>query len=354
LSLRAGLRLDYFDARSTIPSDLQNPANAIAGAPESHPVRTSVKIAVSPRLGIAYPITNMAGVHFAYGHSYQYPPIGQMFANSDYTVLANLQAGDELTRYGVFGNPDVDPEKTVQYEFGYKQALNEAFGYEVTAFYKDIRDLLGVEFIETYTQATYARLTTVDFGSVIGLTLALDHRRLGPASLAVDYTWQLAEGNSSDPSETATRAAAQMDPRPRVIPFDWDQRHTLNLSLTLQKPDRYLLSSIVRAGSGQPYTPRVELTGFALEDNSGRKPAGAIVDLRGEWWFGRRAWRSSIFTRIYNVFDSRYFNGPVFDSTGSPFYSRQPVPIGDQLLLEDPTRFYAPRRIEIGFRFGSI
>ena len=102
-------------------------------------------------------------------------------------------------------------------------------------FYKDIRDLLGVEFISTYNGAEYARLTNVDFGNVIGFTLALDHRRIGPLSLALDYTWQQALGNSSDPSETATRAAAGEDPRPRLVPFNWDQRHTFNLTAGLQQ-----------------------------------------------------------------------------------------------------------------------
>ncbi len=78
------------------------------------------------------------------------------------------------------GNPDVKPEMTVQYEFGYKQALSEDLGLDLTVFYKDIRDLLGVEFIETYNGAEYARLTNVDFGDVLGFTVALDQRPSGP------------------------------------------------------------------------------------------------------------------------------------------------------------------------------
>jgi hypothetical protein len=353
LSLRVGARVDYFDARATVPSDLQNPANSIEDVPPSVPVRTSVKIALSPRLGVAYPITDRAGVHFAYGHSYQYPPLGQMFANSDYTVLADLQAQSDITQFGVLGNPDVKPEKTVQYEMGYKQALTDDFGFEMTTFYKDIRDLLGVEFIETYTQAVYSRLTTVDFGSVIGVTAMLDHRRLGPASLAIDYTWQRALGNSSDPNETATRAANRQDPRPRVIPFNWDQTHTFNMTLAITRPERYTVSAILRAASGQPYTPEIQVTGFTLDDNSGRKPSAVSFDVRAERWFGMRQLKSSLYFRVFNVFDSRFFNGMVFPSTGSPFYSRAPVPVSDQITLQDPTRFYAPRRIELGLTFGS-
>ncbi|MEM9665463.1 MAG: TonB-dependent receptor, partial [Bacteroidota bacterium] len=44
LRIRAGLRLEYFDARSTLPSDLANPANSIEGAPPSPPEDTTPKI----------------------------------------------------------------------------------------------------------------------------------------------------------------------------------------------------------------------------------------------------------------------------------------------------------------------
>lgn len=352
LTLRAGLRLDYFDARATLPSDLANPANVIPGAPESVPVSTSVKAAISPRLGIAYPIEDKAAIHFAYGHFYQAPSIGTIFENSNYDVLRNLQAG--TVSYGVLGNPDVKPERTVQYEIGYKQVLTDDFGFDFTVFYKDIRDLLGVEFIDTYTGAQYARLTNVDFGNVFGITLALDHRQLGPVSLAMDYTLLQALGNASDPHETATRAAAGEDPRPRLLPFNWDQRHTVNLTASLAKAGNYSVSTIVKIGSGQPYTPQIESGfGFGLEANSGRKPTGFLVDLRAEKNLAFAAHpqlSTSLFLRVFNLLDTRYFNGPVYASTGSPYYSR--FPVTDRNSLEDPTWFYPPRRIEVGVRMG--
>ena len=353
LTLRAGLRLDYFDARSYLPSDLRNPANAIMGMgiPQSVPQRTSRKVTLAPRLGVAYPITERAGVHFAYGHFYQYPAIGNIFANADYSRLENLQSG--TSRFDVvFGNPDIEPEKSVQYEMGYKQALTLDFGYEITAFYKDIRNLRGVEFIITYNDASYARLANVDFGDVLGVTFALDHRKLGPASLSLDYTWQTGQGNTSDPIETAARADAGEDARPRVSPFNWDQRNTLNLTLAFEQSDRWSASAIVQAATGQPYTPEVE-SGFSggLENNSGRKPVSAVVDLRAERIFRWSRRRASVFGRIFNLFDARFFNGNVYTSTGSPYYSR--FGIRDEATLRDPTWFYPPRRIEIGMTLRS-
>ena len=298
---------------------------------------------------MAYPIEDNAAVHFAYGHFRQFPPIGQMFANADYSVLYNLQAGQIPA---TLGNPDVRPETTVQYEIGYKHAITPDFGADLTIFYKDIRDLLGVEFINTYNDAEYARLTNIDFGDVFGITLALDHRKLGPVSMSLDYTWQQALGNASDPRETQVRASNGEDPRPRLIPFNWDQRHTLNLTATINEPGQYSASAVLKVASGQPYTPVLDSAfGFGLGDNAGRKPTGMVFDLRAERDLSRLAAGLAVFARVLNVFDTRYFNGPVFASTGSPYYSRFPDG-GDWGALRDPGFFYPPRRIELGVRLG--
>ncbi len=349
LIVRYGARVDYFDARSTIPGDAANPANAIAGVPTADPVETTVKATVSPRVGVAFPIEDKAAVHFAYGHFRQFPSVSTMFSNSDYSVLENLQAG--AADYGVMGNPDVRPESTVQYEVGYKQVVNPEFGFDLTIYYKDIRDLLGVEFVDTYTGATYSRLTNVDHGSALGLTLALDHRQVGPLSLSMDYTWQQAKGNASDPSETATRAAAGEDPRPRLVPFNWDQRHTVNLTAALNTPGAWTVAAVAKLASGQPYTPQTqEAYGFGAATNAGRKPAGLLVDLRAEKKFGKDD-AGSVFVRVFNLFDTRFFNGAVFPSTGSPYYSSVVSP-NERIALADPTRLYQPRRLEMGMRLS--
>ena len=110
---------------------------------------------------------------------------------------------------------------------------------------------------------------------------------------------------------------------------------------------------MLQVASGQPYTPQSSRRGFGigLETNSGRKPAGAPrrpARREDPELAGRQASACSL--RVFNLFDARYFNGPVFASTGSPYYSR--FPEADEVALADPTRFYAPRRIEVGVRIG--
>jgi outer membrane receptor protein involved in Fe transport len=352
LTARTGLRLDLFDARSSLPGDLQNPANDIDGAPTAPDRPTTKKWALSPRIGVSWPTGPGSAAHFAYGHFAQFPPIGEIFRNAEYSILRDLQATPEATAaIGVLGNPDIGPERTIQYEGGYKHAVSEDLGVDLTVFYKDIRDLLGVEFISTYTGAEYARITNVDFGSVLGFTVAFDLRPRGLFGMNLDYTWQDARGNASDPRETATRAAAGEDPRPRRIPLNWDQRHTLNLTATLSRPDDWTVSGIFRLISGQPYTPNI-VGGFGSgqEANSGRKPGAAVLDLRAEKSLALGGAPVRAFFRLFNALDTRYVNGPVFASTGSPDYS---LSSGDEFALTDPSRLYAPRRIEFGLSLAG-
>ena len=348
LRVRAGLRFEYFDANATVPSDPANPANAITGAPESRPVATSAKFAVAPRLGVSFPFLRTASLFFSYGHFYQLPGLGIFFSNADYSVLRDLQAG--AVSYGILGNPDLRPEFTAQYEFGFKSTVGPSVGLDVNLFYKDIRDLLGVEFVQTYTAAEYARYTNVDFGGVRGFTASLDQRGLGPVATTLDYTFQIADGNSSDPRDTANRAAAcGGDPAecaaPQQVPFNWDQRHTLNATAIWAVPDNFSVTGIARLASGQPYTPSVG-TGFGaeLETNSGRKDFSAVVDLRAEKFFSVGGVGATGFVRVFNLLDSYFRNGFVYADTGSPFYTLIP----QQQLFPNPNRFAEPRRIEIG------
>ena len=350
LVVRAGLRFEYYDAAGKVPSNLQNPANSIEGAPTSTYVSTTPKTALAPRLGLSFPLTSAASVYFSYGHFYQMPALDLLYSNADYSILEDLQAGG--VSYGVMGNPDLKPEFTIQYEFGLKQSVSDFLGVQLSFFYKDIRDLLGVEFISTYTAAEYARFANTDFGTVYGFTLSVFQRNIGYFNTSIDYTLQFAQGNSSDPRETANRAEAGQDPRPRNIAFDWDQTNTLNLSAIYSVPQDYSLSAIFRFGSGQPYTPEMG-SGFDanLETNSGRKDSYFLLDLRAEKYFDLDFINLSVFLRMFNVLNSTFVNSFVFNSTGSPDYTLNPA--SNPAALYDPSRFYQPRRIEFGISLRS-
>ena len=132
------------------------------------------------------------------------------------------------------------------------------------------------------------------------------------------------------------------------MPFNWDQRHTVNLTVTLAKPGNFNASGVFRAAGGQPFTPANEA--YFVETNSGRKPGAFLMDLRVEKSLGRSDHGLTAFATVFNLFDTRFWNGAVFANSGSPFYSRTNN-YSDQKLIADPTRYYGPRHIVVGLRW---
>jgi hypothetical protein len=112
------------------------------------------------------------------------------------------------------------------------------------------------------------------------------------------------------------------------------------------------MSAIFRFGSGQPYTPEMG-TGFGatLETNSGRKASYFSLDLRAEKYFDLDFINLSVFLRMFNVLNTTFVNGFVFNSTGSPDYTLNPA--SNPAALYDPSRYYQPRRIEFGISMRS-
>ena len=136
---------------------------------------------------------------------------------------------------------------------------------------------------------------------------------------------------------------------PSTVTVSWVQRCTAGKpnSVALAQPKSYTATVILRYGSGSPYTPAVG-SGFGaqLERNSSPKPAWATVDVRGQWYPPITLLNCYVFFRVVNLFDSRYSNGFVFATTGSPYYTLTPP--ADAVALIDPARYAAPRRLELG------
>ena len=86
---------------------------------------------LSPRLGFAYQLGGQAVLHFSYGHFFQMPPMYAMYQNNSFLVDPN----NFVTR---MGNTLLEPEKTITYEIGLWQELNQMMALDVALFYRDI------------------------------------------------------------------------------------------------------------------------------------------------------------------------------------------------------------------------
>lgn len=273
-----GVRLDYFDPKTNYPSNLRNPANQLRFPDNPERMSTLQKADaqynVSPRFGISYQLSDRALLHFSYGHFFQIPPYYAYYQNNSFVI--------EQVNYATHtGNAQLKGQKTVQYEVGLWQQLTDQLDFEVNVYYRDIYDLLSDKVITTYNQIRYGMFTNKDYGNVKGMELKLDFKthRIGAF---LNYTLMFTRGIADNPTQTFTRAGNQADPIPRLIPLNWDQRHSLNMNVRYMA-NNFVASLIGEYNSGTRYTwtPLQEsrLYRVNLYPNNSVKPATINFDL---------------------------------------------------------------------------
>lgn len=365
LIINVGVRFDYFFPDGKILRDRTDPDiyrplrqenidKSLAERRTYWYKNASAKYQLSPRLGVAFPITDRGVVHFSYGHFFQIPNFDYLYRNPEFKF------GAGTGNLGIAGNPDLKPEQTINGEVGVQQALTDDISFDLTGYFRDIRDLTGTrtdEIILFGGAGRYSQYVNSDFGFVRGIVLSVTKRLTDGWTASIDYTLQTAKGNASDPSATRNQIVSGQQPEVQLIPLDWDQRHTLNATFSFSSPDHWGYSIIGKYGSGFPYTPSQSMNISDLLSNSELKPSSLDVDVKAyyDFYFGNV--RLSVFTRIYNLFDiENQIN--VYNDSGTADFTldqylrdRQGLPAIVNTVDEfytNPTFYSEPRRIEIG------
>ncbi|HEY9166924.1 MAG TPA: TonB-dependent receptor [Candidatus Kryptonia bacterium] len=383
LIVNFGLRLDWFhpdgqvlsdpsDPNIYLPLKPQNQDSIVApgGTPEQAVAarmkywykNATNKWQLSPRLGAAFPITERGIVHFSYGLFFQMPNFDELYENPGYKL--NVTGGS--TNLGVIGNPDLKPEQTTSGELGLQQQLTDDISIDVTGFFRDIRNLAGTlnEIQYVYGgSAIYSQYVNTDFGFIKGLVFTIDKRFASGISATVDYTFQVAKGDASDPKTAFNLRNSGTLPETQLIPLDWDQRHTLNATLNYNNSADWGASFIFQFGSGTPYTPQLTSTSNVgeLMYNSGAKPATYDLSMRvyKDFRFGSSTF--TVFARVDNVLDMKNATN-VFTDSGEPDWSLYE----EHLLASNPSQrvasiqdyytrpdYYSPpRRIQLGLTYS--
>ena len=306
--MNLGIRYDAF-----VPND-STIANLLY--PEADQKEAKTKTMVSPRIGVSLPITDKGIFHFSYGHFYQMPTLRNLYRESYFG------AGLAPT----VGNPDLKPEKTVLYEFGFQQQFGNLIGMDFNVFHKDIRELLALQSIRynspNYGPSNYSIYLNKDYGSARGLTLSITKRYdpVSRTSLWVDYTYQKSEGNSVNSGSFYFSALSGTEEEKLIVPLSWDQSHLLNTTLIVGDPSKTTLGIIGKISTGWPYTPSIPNANFIPKPNSGRKPVQRNVDAKLETRVSVKGYRVALFVRVYNLFDLRN-ERYVFDDTGTAKYT---------------------------------
>ncbi len=361
LVINAGLRFDYFEPDGNI---LLNPTNIeeLDSLQQPYPSslngtqilqKASAKSQFSPRIGLSYPMTDKGAVHISYGHFFQMPAFDYLYKNPNFRIPLTGSFPDFVG--SVIGNADLQPQRTTMYEVGLQQEVAPNLGITITGYYKDIRNLLGIEEFYKGNQTLFGEYVNHDYGEVKGITLSLERRLVDGFGATIDYTFQVAQGSASDPNEDLTKAQASppIQINEELVPLSWDRRHSLNFTLTLGTPHTFLASLVGKLGSGLPYTPSLQNQRTGLE-NSDNMPTFFNTDLYVTKDVTLDDVAFSFFLKVYNLFDTPAAIN-VFTDTGQPGYTLQLTqsqpPRGVNTLAQyftEPDYYSAPRQVIIG------
>jgi len=383
--INIGLRLDYFNSRGKALRDQQDPniniplhlpsyyginlpnddwtPQAIAanqGVLEPYFYKNAApKWQLSPRFGISYPISADGVVHFSYGHFLQIPTFQYLYNGGQYKVPETGSVNNP------FGNPDLQPQRTIMYEIGFRQQFANDYIVDVTGFYRDIRDWITTSPpLVTLNEVTYSLYINKDYSNVRGITLNFSKRFSNHFSLDLNYTYQVAEGSNSNPDDAFRAAQNNQAPVIFLSPLNWDQRHNLNLNFLVGDKD-WNVSMLFKYGTGLPFTPSITQytsdrglsTGF--EPNSRYRPAQFDIDLYANKTFSLMGFDLTAYLKVFNLLDTKNVAN-VWGDTGEPDYTTSV-----QNVSEDPARpntvaeyikfpdhYAAPRLVETGIEFS--
>ncbi len=342
LVINIGLRYDYLNANAKFRSNPLAPSSVVTVKPRSQ---------LSPRIGIAHPISDRTKLHFAYGHFFQNPEYQYLFENKQY---------DLNVREPLFGQADLDAERTIAYEVGISHQFTDRVVINLTAYYKDITGLIGTRYYFPYVDGRYTGYTLYvneDYANVKGFEINIDVRPDRYFSGGLTYTYSVSKGSASSEIEQYPGT----DESTQLYYLDFDKTHVFNLSGTLTIPpgegpelfgsrlmERMDLSVIAKMASGYPYTPSGRDIGF-VEKNSLRMPATYNIDLMiGKEFPVADNYSVRVFAEILNLTDHRNVLY-VYGDTGDPNFTFE----GDhsQEYMRDPSNFGPPRSVRLGATF---
>ena len=287
-----------------------------------------------PRVGVSFPVTDRA-LFFASYDVVSQRPTERAFA--PISVFDNLASLSFRTP-----NNSLEPEKTTQYQLGFRQRLGERAAISLAGFYRTQENKITNRPLDG-SFPRYGTFLNQDFTTTQGAELTFDLRRTNNLALTANYTLQYAQGTSSDANAVTNIIwrAGPGDPFPTFIsPATFDQRHTANVTLDyrLGKGEGPLLGGIHafenfgvnvigQFGSGQRYTRLQPNTGFATGEsfttealgsiNSATLPATSRIDLRVDRAFnlGFSDSRFRAYVQVNNLLDTRNVLA-VYRSTG--------------------------------------
>lgn len=348
---------------------------------------------VMPRIAFSFPISKEANFYANYDVLAQRPPDGAFASPFTYYNFRELATSNTNARF--IGNPNLRPQRTINYEVGFQQKLTDFSKFKVSLLYREERDLIQVrDFINAYP-ITYTSFGNSDFSTTKAFKLEYDMRENNNLRILANYTLAFSEGTGSSPTSSTGIAARELK---YVFPLSFDQRHTFYVMFDyrFKSGDKYNgpkigkfdvlentgINLAFNANSGRPYT-RKEIPGSVNGSFPNRITDGSINGARMDWAFridlrfdrdfvigkkSKNPIRLNVYLRIQNLLNTQ---NPlaVYAVTGSPtddgflttagspgpgFAASQPAAYETlyDLRMNNPFNISRPRRIFLGLRFS--
>jgi outer membrane receptor protein involved in Fe transport len=338
LVINIGMRFDYLNQQAPYRTDPLDPNSVTEAEP---------KMQWSPRLGVAHPITDRTSLHFAYGRFFQVPDYSRFYENAQYDIAV---------REPLFGDPNLDAERTTSYEVGVTHQFAQTVSASFVASYKDVMGLVGTQYYAPYVEGRYVGYTNYvneAYSNIKGIEVRLDLRRTNFIAGTLNYTYSDAKGSASSQIEDYPGTTTST----LLYPLNWDKTHVINASVSLAFPQNFGPGSVgqaifqntywnffFRASSGYPYTPSGRDVGF-VPKNSARMPWTYSLDFEFMKEFKIDILTLSIFAEILNLTDAKNVVA-VYTDTGEP--DQTTIGTHSEEYIRDPSNFGAPRRIRLG------
>ena len=281
---------------------------------EDYEIQTNVM----PRLAFSFPISTDANFFAHYDILVQRPPSNTIATARDYFYFTDNNFAKN--------NPNLRPERTIDYEVGFQQKLSASSALKVSAYYKELRDMIQRRtFFPVPIVNQYTTYDNQDFATVKGFSFQYDLRRTGNLTFFANYTLQFADGTGSDAD--SQRGLTSRGNIRELFPLNFDERHRINAVLDFRygsgkryNGPRWFGSDIfANAGinlqaigvSGRPYTSKITpnvLAGDGTEGaiNGARKPWNLTLNLRVDKNFNlAKNMGVNVYVRVSNLLDQR-------------------------------------------------
>lgn len=269
---------------------------------------------LSPRIGISHPITDRDNLYFNYGHFSQWPSYIWV-----YSKLSSVSAED----FPLIGNPNLNPEISVQYELGARHQFTRTLAANVTLFYKDIYDYPSSTRFAVLGVGEFLIYRNVDFARSRGIEFEIRKKRSKYFSGSLSYSYSIATGKSSDPNEAKLveetgGSVGTYEPALDEGFLYWNRPHKLNVSVDCRIPARGSRPSLLGLSlptdcglyvqwllqSGRAYTKH-QLDQEAGELYAENGPWDNIINTRADKSFRVGGYKLKVFLDIRNLFDNK-------------------------------------------------